>query len=198
MISVNTIPDVPNVLMCRAAAQHLYRLLARYNWCLRDARQFEERWRLFWPTLRWCERAMVRLCLAAQGGLRVGQRLRLDRLGMDVEEGTAHQPVRMSPDVEAEFVNVLGLYYQRLTTRAEIVAMWLEQWPQTMSALHAAGAGSGWFSEPEDFVPWRLFHRARQELSSKGWSAMEAQHAAADLASALHAHLHAKEQSLCG
>ncbi len=120
MVTVNAIPDVPNVLMCRAAAQHLYRLLARYNWCLRDPRQFEERWRLFWPTLRWCERAIVRLCLAAQGGLRVGQRLRPDRLDMDVDEGTAHQPVRMSSDVEAEFVRVLGLYYQRLTTRAEM------------------------------------------------------------------------------
>lgn len=193
---MNVIPDMQSVLVGEDAAEHLLRLLARYDWCLADVRMYESRWRHFWPTLRWCERAMVRLFLFAQGA-RVGQRIRLEVDVARPQQSEAHRPVRISTGVEAEFVSVLGQHYRRLTSPAEIYAMWAARWPTATAAVALEATSATWFQSPEEYVPWRLFDRARFELMRQGWSAETAQHASATLAVALHEHLQTMEESIC-
>lgn len=196
MVALRIIPNMPGVLIREDAAKHLLRLLARYNWCLEDVSTFEVRWKRFWPTLRWCERATVRLFLCAHGGVRVGQRVSLEGSSESLHEG-AHRPMTIPPEVESAFMNVLGQHYQRLTSPAEILSLWRARWPAATASIGVAAAKEAWFEQPEGFVPWSVFERARRHLMLQGWSAETAQHASAALAVALHKHLQMKEDEVC-
>ncbi|NMV39932.1 hypothetical protein [Ralstonia insidiosa] len=195
-VTVNALPDTEGVTMCLDAATHLYRLLARYNWCLACPDEFRQRWGMFWPKLRWCERALVRLCLAAQGHRRVGHKLRTNSPieGMDVSE--FHRPQRIPAHVEEEFNRVLGTFYASLMTVVEIEDLWASEFPRVVAEVGVDLRT--WFLNPEDFVPWAVFGHVRRSLRARAWSATDAQHAAATLAGALHGRLYEKERERCG
>lgn len=194
---VRALPLVDSVWMSAGAAAHLYRLLARYNWCLIDPERYRARWQLFWPTLRWCERAMLRLCLAAHGGKRVGQRLTTASPQGYRDVLLAHRPVRIEANVEDEFWTVLASFYAALTTAEEVAQMWAKHCEASFDLLASDRPYTQWFADGHGFVPWAVFENARRYFGGMGWSAPCAQHAAADLSAALHKHLYLKEQELC-
>lgn len=195
-ITVHALPNTDGVAMCLDAAVHLYRLLARYNWCLASPDEFRQRWSMFWPKLRWCERAMVRLCLVAQGDKRVGHKLRTNCPIEGMDASKDHRPQQIAAHVEAEFNRVLGTFYAGLMTIGEIEDLWVRRFPHVLAVVRREI--STWFCNPADYVPWAVFGNVRQALKGHAWSAAEAQHAAANLAGALHTCLYEKERELCG
>lgn len=138
LLMVNIFPGRERVGISRAAAVHLYRLIQRYNGCLRDTRHYALRWMGFWPQLTRLERTVLALCIRANTGCAPGRRLQILAAPVFLEPLENNcQPQPLAPAVEVEFRRVLSAYYQTLVTADEIQHSWISNCPKEAGVLRA-------------------------------------------------------------
>lgn len=191
VVNVRLFPNRPRVPMSQEGAAHLQNLLSRYNHVLENRSRFEQRWKQFWGGLRWYERALVRLCVQANTGSLVGQRIAFDGPTARGAGRRGLPPMRISSEVEAEYVAHLGRFYSSLTCAKDVVAQWCAAFGSEDAELRRSFAKV--LQQEHGLVPWVAFAGLRLALIERGIREAEAQGWAGHLATVLHEHLFDRE-----
>lgn len=198
-VSVSVLPRHAQLVVTRKAALHLYRLLQRYNWCLKEQPHYRERWAGFWPNISAIERKLLTLLILANCGGVFGSRMQAINVPVDFEpfEEDA-RPVGLTSDIAAEFRRILTLHYARLATPGEIRQRWLERRPKEYALLVSLGVIDGIVTDDAiGLHPDLIGERAKSAYLAGGWCETSAGEMSGALALELEWFFNSKEELLC-
>ena len=190
-VKASILPHYAWLVVKRKAALHLFRLLQRYNWCLREQLLYRKRWQMFWPHISPIERKLLRLFIMANCKGHFGNRFQATDVPVDFEPFLEdNRTVELSPDIAAEFRRILSLHYTRLATPAEIQQHWFDQCHDEYALLMSIG---GLDKILVDLHPDWVGNRLHTTFLAGGWGETSARQMANTLSLTMEWFLNSKE-----
>jgi hypothetical protein len=159
------------------AAQHLLRLLERYNWALADEARYADRWRKFWRGVSQIERTMVVMVVRANNGGRFSRHFPIGDMpeALEIERGNRRM-VEPTDAVAREFCALAHTFYKVLIKPDEIKVMWLERMPHHPAVqLDALLRGLDRWLAGNGYDGGLLYELLRDEMKATGMEHDEAE-----------------------